>query len=246
MSPRQGNRSGSTVWFKFLSPFATWFASSVTGNEHKKSNGIIYMKKALILVVLMVIPTMAFAQGTVVFNNQTGSVTVNGTLPYKGDVYVELFSAPAGAALLNQWVPNYAMRAWFLAANPGWAAAVPFNGGQNPGGLTENGIFGLGNQHLNVPGGANAEYFVLGWTRAGGGAIGTGTTYDAARAAGNYWFGESAIYTTATGDPTTTPAVLPVDLKNTFGGLIIEGPEPTTMALAGLGALLLLLFRRRR
>jgi uncharacterized protein (TIGR03382 family) len=203
------------------------------------------MKMAFALVVLIVTPTMAFAQGTVVFNNQTGLVRVNGTLPYKDDVYVELFSAPVGTALLNQSVPNYAMLAWFLAANPGWAAAVPFNGGQNPGGLTVNGIFDLGNQYLNVPGRANAEYFVLGWTRAGGGAIGTGTTYDAAMAAGNYWFGESAIYTTATGDPTTTPAVLPVDLKNTFGGLIIEGPEPTTMTLAGLGALLLL-FRRRR
>ena len=85
---------------------------------------------------------------------------------------------------------------------------------------------------------------MLGWT-------GPSTTDDAAIAAdlaGQAMFGESAIATTQTGDPTATPPGLPVSLKLTFPGMTLAPaviPEPTTVLLAGLGAVLLLLFRRR-
>jgi hypothetical protein len=211
------------------------------------------MKKAFTLFVLILTPTMAFAQGTVVFNNQTGLVR-QWTSPMdttlinspKGCAMAELISAPVGTALVNPEVPNFSTLASFLAANPGWAPAVPFNGGLNPGGLAVDGIFGLGNQYINVPGGATAEYFVISWTGPNGGPLGAMTTYDAAQALGNFWFGQSAIFTTATGDPTTTPAGLPVNIRDTFGGIIMGTPEPSTFALAGLGAVLLVMFRRRR
>ena len=103
----------------------------------------------------------------------------------------------------------------------------------------------LGNQYLNVPGGANAEYFVIGWTGPYGGPLDGATTFDAARA-GPCFFGVSAIYTTATGDPTMTPPSPAVPLRNTFGGLNIPFmPEPSTLTLAGFGALWLMFFRRR-
>jgi hypothetical protein len=82
------------------------------------------MKKAFALVVLIVTPTKAFAQGTVAFNNGlTGLVqqwtSIDDTtlinVPIGGG-YVDLLAAPTGTALSNPlfkgplgafW-PNYA------------------------------------------------------------------------------------------------------------------------------------------
>src|ERR1035437_9267797 len=89
------------------------------------------MKKAFTLVVLIVTPTMAFAQGTVAFNNQTGLVTSYPALPKSGGS-VELIAAPQGTPLPNPlgtyvwqdlrpyFIPNYSSLSGFLAANPGW------------------------------------------------------------------------------------------------------------------------------
>jgi hypothetical protein len=58
----------------------------------------------------------------------------------------------------------------------------------------------------------------------------------------------SAIATTHTADPTLSPPVVPVDLHLTFPGMTLAPaviPEPTTVLLAGLGAVLLLFLRRR-
>jgi hypothetical protein len=97
----------------------------------------------------------------------------------------------------------------------------------------------------NIAPGANAEYFMIGWT-------GSYATFDAAVAARfsgdpRTFLGESAIATTATGNPTTTPPEAPIPLRYTFAGMILPTvPEPSSFALAGLGALMLMLFRRRR
>jgi hypothetical protein len=60
-------------------------------------------------------------------------------------------------------------------------------------------------------------------------------------------FGQSAIFTTATGDPTATPVPgFPVSLRGSFAGLMMATiPEPTGFALVGLGLAALLVFRRR-
>jgi len=218
------------------------------------------MKKLLGIMAATALAVSAFGQGQVVFNNVTGLVqawtSATDSTPVtstKGNAYVELISAPVGTALLTPGVPAlgaFPTLASFLAANPGWAASAPITGASNPGGLAINGIFGLGTQNLNVGGGVNANYFVLAWSGPNGGAVGTYNTYDLAMANGN-WFGESAIYTTATGDPTTTPPGTAIGLKNTFGGLMTVAtaiqpiPEPTSFALAGLGLAALLVFRRR-
>ena len=66
------------------------------------------MKKAFTLAVLIVTPTMAFAQGTVVLGNRTGLVKqwTSPTDPTligvpKGGGYVELVAAPVGTPLVN-------------------------------------------------------------------------------------------------------------------------------------------------
>jgi Immunoglobulin domain len=187
------------------------------------------MKKVFTLVVMIVTPTMAFAQGQVTFNCNAGGVkqwtsATDLTLinSPKGNVMVELISAPVGTALSSPNVNEYATLAGFLAANPGWAPGTALAGGSNPGGLAVNGIFALGNLSLNVPGGANAQYFVIGWTGPNEGPLGTATSYDAAMAFGNCCFAQSAIFTTRTGDPNATPPELPVSTKTTFGGITFE------------------------
>ena len=187
------------------------------------------MKKALTLAVLIVIPMLAFAQGTVVFNN--GSLTLvkqwasfnDSTLisvPKSGG-YVQLIVAPIGFPLANplfppgQFLPRFSSLAAFLAANPGWAAIATAKISS----LAPGQFFGGTVTLPNVVGGANAEYFLLGWT-------GNYATFDAAVAAAmaNWtasFFGESAIFTTATGNPMTTPPGIPTLLNDTFTGMTL-------------------------
>ena len=139
------------------------------------------MKKALTLVTLMVTPIMAFAQGTVVFNNNTaGRVRqwtswTDATLisTPAGGGQVQLFAAPNGTAL----VPFFSITAYrsldsFLAANPGWNAYT----------ITSirpvAGLFSGGTVTVSPlsPGG-DIEYFIIGWT-------GSYPSFDAALAAG--------------------------------------------------------------
>ena len=207
------------------------------------------MKQAFALVVLIVTPALAFAQGTVVFQNLTGAVKE--PVPFtslitgvgKGNAMVDLITAAHGTALPHPlgtyspsgFLPAYATLAGFLAANPGWHSEAV--GGVN----SANGIFNNGSVSLTgIPGGASADYFIIGWT-------GTYPNLDTAIA--NYAkLGESAIFTTLTGDPTTTPPGIPVSLKSTFTGLtvapIVIIPEPSIFALFALGAAMLVPIRR--
>lgn len=215
------------------------------------------MKWPFNLITLILTPSIALAQGTVVLENQTGLVkqwtsTTDSTwisVP-KGGGYVELIAAPAGTALANPLfstggMVNYSSLAGFLAANPGWAVVAP------PTGINvAAGLFNGANVTINgISPGANADYLLIGWT-------GPYATYDDAFAADFFnpcwcssFLGISAIATTATGNPLTTPAGSPISLSTTFNGIVLAQiiiPEPSTFALAGLGALMMLIPRRRR
>jgi hypothetical protein len=201
------------------------------------------MKKAFTLVVLIVTPTMAFAQGTVVLQNQTGLVrqwtsatdSTQINIPKNGG-YVQLISAPVGTALVNPNLANFSSLSSFLAANPGWSFAA----GNPPATIIGfgAGLFNGGTLTLqNIPGGARAEYIVVAWT-------GAFTTYEAAYNAGTSIIGVSAIDTTATGDPTATPPGFPVSLRPTFTGITLGcldgyfggfGAQPTSQTVV-LGA----------
>jgi len=209
------------------------------------------MKKAFTLVVLIVTPTLAFAQGTVVFQNLTGLVKLypvpgDNTLrnATKGDAMVDLITAVRGTPLAHPlgtyWSQGFSLGpnatlASFLAANPGWHSEAV--GEMNAG----NGIFNNGSVSLTgIPGGASADYLIIGWS-------GTFPSLDAA-IAGGAWIGESGVLTTPTGDPTTTPPGLPVNLKSTFTGVTLAPqvvPEPSIFALFALGAAMLVPLCRR-
>jgi hypothetical protein len=106
-----------------------------------------FMKKAFALIVLMVTPTMVFPQGTVSFGNSLTALVKQWTsatdptlisVPTNGG-FVQLIAAPRGTPLPNPLFTmamagnyaNYSSVSSFLAANPGWAAAVN-NGGALP------------------------------------------------------------------------------------------------------------------
>jgi hypothetical protein len=225
------------------------------------------MKKELTLFVLIITPSISFAQGTVQFNNKLATPVQQWTsssdptlvpVPIGGG-YVQLIAAPKGTPLLaplgvyagsSGFLPAYSSLAGFLAANPGWA--VPFAGlGADLSGpvpmVLAPGHFNGGVMTIYPLGeGADADYLVIGWT-------GAYATYDAAYAAdlGNpnsSFLGISAIATTRTGDPLLSPPGSAVSLSITFQGITLAPaviPEPTTALLAALGALLLMVLRRR-
>jgi hypothetical protein len=175
-----------------------------------------FMKMAFALVVLIVTPTMAFAQGTVVFENQTGLVqqwtSLNDStltpVPV-GSGYIQLIVTMKGNPLYNPlgfyqgsggFLPaGYSSLADFLVANVAWTvpqAPVPIN--------IASGIFSGGTVAIFPTDAAGeSDYVVIGWT-------GPYATYDAAYATNlatpnSSFLGMSAIATTATGDVFHTP-----------------------------------------
>ena len=187
--------------------------------------------------------TSAFAQGTVNFNNGTGLVKQwtdagNSTLiPVpKGGGFVQMFWATTGTAY-SPWNASLSASGWY-ALNPGWALAGNPQGFTTPGaGKFVGGTLTLA--PLTPPGG-NIDYVVVGWT-------GAAASFDAALTSGTAMVGVSDKATSATGNPLTTPAGLPVATSGSFAGMTLQPvPEPSTFALAGLGAAALLIFRRRK
>jgi hypothetical protein len=90
------------------------------------------------------------------------------------------------------------------------------------------------------------SFEVQGWS-------GSFASYAAAIAGGTY-VGQTPSFTSAEGNGTITPAQTPVGLTGTHPGagqwtgnlVLVPVPEPSTIALGGLGAAALLLFRRRK
>ena len=180
-----------------------------------------FMKKAFTLLVLILAPTMAFAQGLVGFINNTAGYVMQWTsaadptpirVPVGGGM-VELLTAPNGTPFTTLGFGGFGtsfttLEAW-LAANPGWqsVATVGFT-------TPAAGRFNGGTVTLpNVAGGASAEYVIIGWT-------GTAATFDAAMGVTGTLFGSSPMLTTTTGSGGTPP--IPATLLSaTFTGMTL-------------------------
>jgi hypothetical protein len=215
------------------------------------------MKKLIGILAIAALTSSAFAQGTVAFQNSSTTLvkqwtsTNNSaliTVPKSGGK-VELVIAAKGAAV-NPFLTmgalgvsaHYTSMSAFLAANTAWsenatASITSLSAGQfNGGGVTLAGIAG----------GAQADYFILGWT-------GNYANFDAALTAARLdnsvsFLGQTAVITTLTGNPSLTPPGSATALTDTFTGMTLAPlvvPEPTSFALAGLGLAALLAFRRR-
>jgi hypothetical protein len=203
------------------------------------------MKKylsVLTVAAMAACATSAFGQGILTFANNnaglikqwadaTGTTTVS--VP-SGGGQVALFWAPANTAY-TPWTSSMTGAA-FVAANAGWKleAAAGFNpllaGRFNSGNLTLTPLANIG---------AGVDYVVMGWTGTAG--------FDAALAAAGGMVNVSTKFHTAVGDGSVTPPGAPVLMSGTFTGMTLQPvPEPSTFALAGLGAAALLIFRRRK
>jgi hypothetical protein len=199
------------------------------------------MKKYLSTLAVVALAASAFAQGTVNFaNNASSLVSVDGTPIPKDGGWVQLLWAPAGTAA-TAYTSGTDPAAWFTA-NPGWAAVSSANGGIDNISPVAGRFTGNTAQVPTATPGATIEAIVAAWT---GNWAGLNEAF-----AGGANIGMSSKFQVATGNPTTTPPGTAASITGAgqFGGLNISGtviPEPSTLALAGLGIAALLVMRRR-
>jgi len=211
------------------------------------------MKKVILTMVVAgaVAADCSYGQGIFTFSAGGGKVkyTTDGstltsapvgtpsTIPGFGTLNVGFFSAPNGTVLsLSGGVPNFS--GWSFQSSTSTANVGPIAGAIGGTGITLNAATGAA--------GATEEVEVVGWT-------GPAASWAAAvGGSGLIGWGGSTLSTGALGWPQPTgtsqsPAVQ-VTGPGGFNGLVLQPqvPEPTSIALGGLGAAALLLFRRRK
>jgi len=210
------------------------------------------MKKLLLTAALVAGTISVFAQGTVNFNNSFGTTIVRildtnglgaGTGSGQGtNFFAQLYWA-AGSATDSTTLQKVGY-------------PVNLRSSANAGLVQTTGTTTLGVSPVSAtvtlsplaPGGAATLQIRAWW---GGGGI-YPAYYDNSLADPNQnaRFGQSAlVYLAATGNPNAEPPGTPTDLAGLAGFQLTKVtiiPEPTTFALAGLGAAAVLIFRRRK
>ena len=198
------------------------------------------MKKLAAILCLSAVTSGAFAQGTVAFANGPTSL---------------ISYSPTGTA---QTLPASPVGSYYFGLLIGSAAAGPFTfSGTIATNTAAGSKLGPGTYNPPVPGWAaqTSMFFeVAGWSSSLGATFKSGWLVNNAPAApgaavwgASGFFGLSNVGSGTSGGGVAPP--LPV-----FGGTGVGGfdlspvgvPEPTSMALAGLGAAALLIFRRRK
>lgn len=187
------------------------------------------MKKLIVTAMMVGLSLGAFAQGTVIFQNSASQLVLQ-------DLGTSTVSAPAGTHVALYYSPT-------AVTDPFAAALHQISGGV--GTLVSPGRFILGTKTTDTDAAAGSTIFVSirGWT----GNFATWNEAAAAAASGTQvWLGASGVFSMATGGVGTPPSP-PIAISTIpgFTGFTITVPEPTTFALAGLGAAALLIFRRR-
>lgn len=196
------------------------------------------MKKLLLtLTVIAVSVATMYGQGRIGFDNLgTGNaITVHPTQNQGATGGLPGQNVGANYSIQLLWAPQatYANTAAFLAAVLGQSAAFPFFGATGGSPTTDGaGLFDGGAVPVAV-----GAYTVAARAWFNGGQY---ATYDAAAAASRNT-GWSAFQNIASTAP-PTPSEFTAFPSFTVGVV----PEPSTFALAGLGAAALLLFRRRK
>ncbi len=210
------------------------------------------MKKLLTLAALVATATMSYGQGQIAFGGNTatrvsvdtvvnGAVTGSAAMPAatSGNLYYfALFEAPT-----TQTTIGASLAGWtFLGAVGTNSQAGRFVGGDSTGNVT-------------IPSatpGDHANFAFIGWSSNLGNseaaALAAWNAGDVAHgnSAANFWFGISGVAvneqigggTTAIGSPEADISGWKLNYQVV--------PEPSTFALAGLGAAAMLIFRRRK
>jgi hypothetical protein len=203
------------------------------------------MKRLACFAGFLLFATGAFAQGTIIFGNDAATlVTTNNSFGISYPVvaavnarvalwYSTAVSAPALPSAFNGY--SFA----------GWTQSTPTTA--DNAGVPTAGRFAGGTQTLDTAAGGSSPWvFVAGWT---GGYADFAAALAAAGINPNVAFGISAAaWQNPTGNPNgapPTPAVSMVLGQSGFNGLLLGIPEPSAAALVGLGAIVLVVFRRR-
>lgn len=203
------------------------------------------MKKIFLTTTLGFLATCGFAQGTIVFNNDVArAVTTNGyssgvvqtTMTPRAVVY---YSTAAVAPAVPSFANNFDFTGWTLGTSTGFPTFF---------GAVNSGRFAGGAVTLDAAvGGSSPWMIVAGWT---GGFASWTAAYNAALAGGNSQVGVTpTAWAQPTGSPNGAPptsAVAMVLGPNGFNGLVLGVPEPSTIALCGLGGIAAAFFAARR
>jgi len=198
------------------------------------------MKKLAAILCLGALTTGAFAQGLVTFANS--GVTQISITPSGGTAAAFAAGSPAGSYY-------FGLLTAATAAGPLTFSGVYATNGAGAGKM----VAGYTPAVAGWAPGVTMFYEVAGWSAS------LGTTFNAGWLTGNFapgvqgYFGVSGIASGAAGGGLSVPApAFPLFGGTGLGGFNMNAvgtapiPEPTSMALAGLGAAALLIFRRRK
>ena len=227
------------------------------------------MKKILSIVALVAgVAYISNAQGLINFNNSSGATTriiTNSAVGVAGTVggyasplnlgtasyYYALFYSSTATTVFGLTGAVIPMSAGNLGSYVYGDGAWTFEGMATNGAARTGQIAGL--TSINVNTGGTGNFVVLGWSANIGSTWGQVQNYLLSPTAlgSPAYIGESPVSGAITlGNGTTIPTPLlfqasaPALQGFTLG--LVPVPEPTTMVLAGLGGLSLLLFRRRK
>jgi len=212
------------------------------------------MKKILtVIAAVSCVTTLLQAQGTVTFDTSANgaSAKVLEAVGYTG-AGTPLGNTAAGMVAGTQFLMQlYAANGTVTSSSALTPVGNPVNsrGGANNGGYSQIlGTTTLGwaiNTTVNVTdvnGGPATLQLRAWWAGA------DGKTYPAyyETGSGAMRYGASSLFTLAvTGNPNGNPPSVPVGLTGLTGFQLVPVPEPSTFALLGLGALGMLVFRRK-
>ena len=183
------------------------------------------MKKAILFIALQLgAAACAVAQGTI---TSFGNLGLPGSVVYGGS-----FTPATGYVVALLWAPGSSLVAQgsltqITTYGPAGTTATP-------GKFSDPSVVTTGTGTSN---GAVAVFDVQGW-------VGNYANY-AAAVAGGALVGQTAEFFNGTGNP-TPPATPPVNMTSWDGNLIlVPSPEPSTIALGGIGAAVFWIWRRK-
>jgi len=208
------------------------------------------MKKLLTIAALIGVTSLSFGQGTVNFFNTTKTTVrtnsaVGGPTTGVMDVtpnhyYFALFAAPTTTTTVGAiGVSDGAWTFTGLYANNSATLGV-FSGGTVA--LPVNAAYAAG---------STVNMFAAGWSDSVGTTVAQAQSFMAQGThAFNGWYGQSIVATGIVLGGGPTPAGTPfgtlANQAGSFSLLLQPIPEPSSFALAGLGAAALMIFRRRK
>jgi len=197
------------------------------------------MKKLILSVTAVAGFSMAaFAQGTITFDGSTGGhITINGVADTTQDVNAELLYSSTGAAgtfnpLITMLLSSSATASGPAAGQVITAAGdISFNG--------DGSLYDSGGQAYIIPAiasGVTAFFEVEAWT---GNNV---NSYPAAGTPGTY--GQSAIFSEVL-TAASSPSQANIGAMTGINLVTVAVPEPSTLAMAGVGLASMLFLRRK-